>query len=143
MRSNRSRDTAPELAIRRLVHGSGLRYRVDIKPIPDLKRRGDLIFTRAQVVVFVDGCYWHGCPKHFKTPKTNSAYWLNKIEKNIARDHDTNVRLEAAGWTVLRYWEHEDSDRVANDVISRVRKKAARIGTGRAISEREDDGAVS
>ena len=71
MQGNRRRDTTPEMAVRRLVHAAGLRYRVDAKPLPDLNRRADLVFTRAKVAVFIDGCYWHGCPEHGTTSRTN------------------------------------------------------------------------
>lgn len=108
MQANRGRDTIPELAVRRLVHALGLRYRVDHRPIPDLNRRADLVFTRAKVAVFIDGCYWHGCPQHGTTAKANAAYWTDKIARNKARDADTDCHLIQAGWTVLRFWEHED-----------------------------------
>lgn len=108
MRANGRRDTTPEMAVRRLVHSLGLRYRVDHRPVPDLNRRADLVFTRAKVAVFIDGCYWHGCPQHGTSAKTNAAYWTEKIARNKARDADTDCQLARAGWTVLRFWEHED-----------------------------------
>lgn len=110
MQGNRRRDTRPELAIRRLLHARGRRYRVDWAPLPGLRRRADVVFRGPRVVVFVDGCYWHGCPTHYKTPVTNDSYWSAKIESNVRRDLDTNARLEQAGWRVLRFWEHEDPE---------------------------------
>lgn len=116
MQGNRGRDTKPELAVRRAVHALGLRYRVDLRPLPDLNRRADLVFTRAKVAVFIDGCYWHGCPLHGTTSRTNPDYWGPKIQQNRARDADTNARLQEAGWRVARYWEHEEPAAIADAV---------------------------
>ena len=93
MQANRGRDTGPELAIRSRVHRAGLRYRVDCALPFDRRRRADLVFTRVGLYVFVDGCFWHGCPEHFVTPKTRTDFWLTKIEGNQRRDRDTDVRL--------------------------------------------------
>lgn len=120
MRANRSRDTGPELAIRRRVYARGLRYRVDHPPHPSLRRRADLVFTAARVAVFVDGCYWHGCPIHYRVPKTNSSFWAEKASRNRTRDEDTDVRLTALGWLVVRIWEHEDPDVAAERVVLAV-----------------------
>lgn len=120
MQANRSRDTKPELEIRRALHRAGLRYRVAIAPEPGLRRRADIVFTRARVSVFVDGCFWHGCPEHGRTSfNHNAEYWPAKIAANVARDADTNTRLAAAGWHVLRFWEHEDAANVV-EVIRRT-----------------------
>lgn len=128
MRANRSRDTGPELAVRRKVHAAGLRYRVDHRPDPSLRRRADLVFTVARVAVSVDGCYWHGCPIHHRVPKTNSSFWAEKASRNRARDEDTDARLKALGWTVVRIWEHEVPDAAAERVVFAVRAaKASRI----------------
>ena len=83
----RTRDTAPELAVRRLLHAMGLRYRVDRQPLPGLRRRADLVFGPARVAVYIDGCFWHGCPEHGNPrPRANSGYWPAKIQRNQARD---------------------------------------------------------
>jgi DNA mismatch endonuclease, patch repair protein len=120
MQANRGRDTGPELAVRRRVHARGLRYRVD-HPLPfDRRRRADIAFTRAKVAVFIDGCFWHGCPDHGTTPRTNSRFWSEKIARNRVRDAQTTERLFAAGWTVLRFWEHEDPERCAELVAGAV-----------------------
>lgn len=108
MQGNRRKDTTPELALRRLLHAAGYRYRVDAQPLPGLRRRADLVFRRRRVAVFVDGCYWHGCPEHYTPPRTNSGYWSAKVGANVRRDRDTDARLVEAGWTVVRLWEHED-----------------------------------
>lgn len=121
MQANRRRDTSPEMAVRRLAHARGLRYRVDAKPMPQLNRRADLVFTRAKVAVFIDGCYWHGCPLHGTAPRSNAAYWSAKIAKNRERDYDTNQRLAEAGWQVLRAWEHEDAEAVVRRIVEAVR----------------------
>lgn len=123
MQAIRSRDTKPEQMIRRLVHARGLRYRVAARPLPELRRTADLVFRPTKVAVFIDGCYWHGCPEHYKAPKVNPGYWSDKVARNVARDRDTDERLKEAGWLVLRFWEHEPSglcvDEIAATVIAR------------------------
>jgi len=121
MLGNRSRDTAPELALRRACHALGLRYRVD-HPLPGMpRRRGDLVFTRARVAVFLDGCFWHRCPEHYRPPGTNPGFWDGKTARTAARDQDTDARLAGAGWTVVRVWAHEPVDRCAALVHRAVR----------------------
>ena len=115
------RDTAPELALRRVLHAAGLRYRVGF-PVPGQRRRTiDVAFTRAQVAVFVDGCFWHGCPEHGTQPRSNSAWWTTKLSANQARDRDTDRVLAESGWTVLRIWEHEDPAVAADQIRAVVR----------------------
>ena len=116
MRGNRNRDTRPELAVRSAVHALGLRYRVAARPIAGVRRSADLVFRRRRVAVFVDGCYWHGCPDHFVLPRTNVDYWAAKIERNRERDAETDALLAEAGWTVVRVWEHEDPRQGADRV---------------------------
>ncbi|MGO1738111.1 MAG: very short patch repair endonuclease [Actinomycetaceae bacterium] len=112
------RDTAPELALRRLLHAAGLRYRVTY-PVPGNRRRSiDIAFTRAKVAVFVDGCFWHGCPAHGTKPRANSDWWRIKLATNQARDADTNVLLRDAGWHVVRIWEHTDPTEAAEAVLA-------------------------
>lgn len=123
MRSNRCRDTRPELVLRRAVFARGLRYRVAYKPLKGVRRSADMAFTRVKVAVFVDGCFWHGCPAHHTSPKTNAEYWANKIEVNQARDRDTDALFAAAGWAVVRIWEHEDVTLAADRVIDIVTKR--------------------
>lgn len=120
MQGNRSRDTSPELAVRRLLHAAGLRYRVDYRPEPSLRRTADIVFTKRRVAVFLDGCFWHACPEHGTAARSNASYWSEKLRRNVARDADTTARLEAAGWTVLRFWEHEEPIHVAQKVATAV-----------------------
>ncbi|SEC33516.1 T/G mismatch-specific endonuclease [Streptomyces melanosporofaciens] len=123
MRGNRGKDTVPEKALRSLLHGRGLRYRVSARPVPTLRRTADLVFTRARVAVFVDGCYWHGCPEHLRPATTNSAFWQDKIAANRVRDAETDRILAEEGWDVLRFWEHEDPEVAAERVADLVREK--------------------
>jgi DNA mismatch endonuclease (patch repair protein) len=118
MRANKGRDTRPEIAVRSAIHGMGLRYRVGVRPLPGLRRTGDVVFPRERVTVFIDGCYWHGCPDHYR-PSTgkNASFWTEKIAHNRTRDDETNDILTNAGWIVVRAWEHEN----AQDVATRVR----------------------
>ncbi|GAA2139348.1 very short patch repair endonuclease [Kitasatospora kazusensis] len=128
MQAIRSRDTQPELVIRRLVHALGLRYRVAARPLPGLRRTADMVFRPAKVAVFIDGCYWHGCPEHYVPPKTNQGYWSEKVARNMSRDSDTNSQLADAGWTVLRFWEHEDPAACAaviTEAVDRLRNPPA------------------
>jgi DNA mismatch endonuclease (patch repair protein) len=121
MQANRGRDTAPELALRRAVHALGLRYRVDAAPLLGVRRRADLVFRRARVAAYLDGCFWHGCPDHFTIAKTNAPYWADKVEKNRRRDRDTDRRLAEAGWLAVRVWEHEDPLDAARRIARIVR----------------------
>lgn len=130
MRGNRSRDTRPELLVRKAVHASGLRYRVAAKPLPGMRRTADLLFRPVRVAVFVDGCFWHGCPTHFVPPKTNPAYWKDKIGGNARRDRETDIRLQAEGWLVLRFWEHEDPQDCAAAVIEEVSDRKGKLLRG-------------
>jgi len=125
----RVRDTKPELAIRSAVHAAGLRYRVDARPAPNLRVRADLLFTRVKVAVFVDGCFWHGCPEHFIPPKNNAEWWASKIEGNKARDHSARAQLRRLGWTVLSFWEHQQPKAVASEIEKVVRTAALATGS--------------
>lgn len=121
MQANRRRDTQPELRVRSLLHSAGLRYRVDAPPLSTLRSRADVVFARSRVAVFIDGCYWHGCPEHYRVPRVNTNYWAPKIEGNRERDRRVDRALVDAGWTVLRFWEHEPPEDIAATVIRCVR----------------------
>lgn len=114
----RTRDTGPELALRRRLHSRGLRYRVQYRPSFLPRRTIDIAFTRRRLAVFIDGCFWHGCPLHGTRPKSNSDWWASKLEANARRDRETNELLLAAGWSVLRFWEHQDPIEACNVVQS-------------------------
>lgn len=119
------RDTKPELLLRQELHRRGLRYRVQVK-VPDNNRRTiDIAFTRVRLAVFVDGCFWHGCPDHHVQPRANSDWWRWKIERNQARDRDTDRELSSRGWEVLRLWEHVDPSRGADLVEQAYRRRTA------------------
>ncbi len=119
MQGNRSSDTKPELVLRSALHARGLRYRVNHRLL-GTRHTADVVFTRAQVAVFVDGCWWHACPTHYREPKSNTGYWLPKIERNVARDRKVDRLLVEAGWTIVRAWEHEDPEAVADRVEATV-----------------------
>ncbi|MEA3078002.1 MAG: mismatch endonuclease, patch repair protein [Actinomycetota bacterium] len=114
MRANRRRDTQPELALRRLLHARGLRYRVDYPVLP--RRRADIVFPRRRLAIYVDGCFWHGCPRHATQAKANAGFWQAKIAANRQRDATTCTDLHSSGWTVLRFWEHEDPSTAADEI---------------------------
>jgi DNA mismatch endonuclease (patch repair protein) len=119
MSATGQKDTPPELKIRKLLLAMGLRYRVDHSVLTKPRRKGDIVFQRLKVAIFVDGCFWHGCPIHGTWPKANAEFWRKKIETNRQRDLDTNRRLEKAGWKVIRIWEHENP-REAAEMIAEV-----------------------
>lgn len=119
------KDTAPEIALRRLLHAAGLRFRVGL-PVPGMPRRSiDIAFPRAKVAVFVDGCFWHSCPEHATKPAANDAWWARKLAGNVERDAATTAHLETAGWTVIRVWEHEAPAEVAARVRALLRPERA------------------
>ncbi|MFI2753690.1 very short patch repair endonuclease [Cellulomonas sp. P22] len=114
------RDNDRERALRSALHARGFRYRVAYK-IPGLPRRSiDIAFTRARVAVFLDGCFWHGCPEHGTQPRSNRDWWSQKIAANRGRDADTTAHLEAAGWRVVRIWEHRPLQDAVDAVVAEV-----------------------
>lgn len=125
MQLQKRKDTAAEMAVRRLLHARGLRYRVGW-PVPMLRRRTiDIAFPGRQVAVFIDGCFWHGCPDHCVPPKHNGDWWARKLQTNIDRDAETTLLLEGAGWLVLRFWEHEAPEAVAEQVVCSITNRRA------------------
>jgi DNA mismatch endonuclease (patch repair protein) len=127
MKRQPQHDTAAELAVRRQLWALGLRYRVHYRATGG-RRRVDVAFTRARVAVFVDGCFWHSCPLHGTRPKANDEWWKAKLERNVERDRSADAELRAAGWTVVRIWEHEDPVTAAHRVAGIV---ARARGAGR------------
>jgi DNA mismatch endonuclease, patch repair protein len=124
MQRTRTRDTPGEVALRKLLHHLGYRYRID-HPLPGLRRRGDIVFPGDRLAVFVDGCFWHACPEHQSWPKQNADWWRQKILGNVERDRDTDRRLSEAGWTVVRVWEHEPPEDAARRVSRTIRRLRA------------------
>ena len=123
MRANPGRDTRPEKVLRSAVHALGLRYRVGVRPLPAVRRTADMVFTRARVAVFLDGCFWHGCPQHHRPAHLNKEFWSAKVENNRARDRETEELLRSSGWEVVRVWEHDDPTEAARRVASIVRSR--------------------
>ncbi|MBY6683497.1 DNA mismatch endonuclease Vsr [Rhodococcus sp. BP-316] len=120
-KKQKRRDTKPEVALRKELHRAGLRYFVDKAPLKGMRRRADVVFPRRRVAVYVDGCFWHSCPEHATHPRNNAQWWADKLAANVARDRDTDRRLDEAGWTVVRIWEHEDPAVAAERVTEAVR----------------------
>ncbi|GAA2810025.1 very short patch repair endonuclease [Crossiella cryophila] len=125
MSKQSSRDTQVELALRRALYAAGLRYRVHRRPVRGVRREADIVFVSARVAVFVDGCFWHGCPEHATWPKRNAEFWRTKIEGNRSRDLDTDTRLAEAGWLAVRVWEHESAEAAAERVRAVVELRRA------------------
>lgn len=124
MVSTRQRDTGVELELRGLLHRAGLRFRVHVAPIAGMRSRADVVFRRARVAVFVNGCFWHGCPDHATWPKNNAVWWRAKIEGNRERDQRVDDALVRAGWRVVRVWEHDDLAAIAGQVRDLVWSRA-------------------
>lgn len=122
MSNTRGRDTRAEMAVRRELHRRGMRYRVNVQPVAGLRRSADIVFPKQRIVVLIDGCFWHGCPDHYR-PATGvrSQFWQEKIAANRRRDRESSTAFAAARWTVLRFWEHEDSRSVADRVAEALR----------------------
>ena len=117
-RAQRRRDTAHELSVRRLLHASGVRYRVDVRVVVGSRVRPDIVWRGRRVAVFLDGCFWHACPDHEHWPKANASWWRDKIEANVGRDRRADAMLRSLDWTVLRFWEHEDPAKVVATIRS-------------------------
>ena len=127
MAAVRQKGTAPEVALRRELYKSGLRYRVNFAVLKKPRRVADVAFPGLKIAVFVDGCFWHGCPQHATWPKQNAEFWRQKIEANRQRDADTNARLRDGGWMVLRIWEHESPIEASKPVVHMVTAARSRL----------------
>ncbi|MEV5715219.1 very short patch repair endonuclease [Amycolatopsis mediterranei] len=128
MSKQKSRNTGIEMALRKVLHRAGFRYRVHRRPVAGVRREADLVFGPARVAVFVDGCFWHGCPEHATWPKNNAEFWREKIETNRRRDADTDARLSEVGWLAVRIWEHETVEVAADRVVTAVRERRRASG---------------
>jgi DNA mismatch endonuclease, patch repair protein len=120
-----TRDTRPEMELRRELHRRGLRYRIDVSPDPAVRGRADLVFGPPGVAVYVDGCFWHSCDEHGVLPKSNREWWRAKLKRTVERDRATELDLQARGWTVIRVWEHEDPFEAADRVETVVAERTA------------------
>ncbi len=116
MQSNRRKDTTLELGIRSALHRAGFRFRKNRRPVVGLRCEADVIFTAIRLAVFIDGCFWHGCPQHATRPVTHGEWWAAKLDRNMERDRLNDGQLRLAGWTVCRIWEHEGT----NPAVARV-----------------------
>lgn len=116
----RQKGTDAEVALRQELYRIGLRYRVNFEVLKKPRRLADVAFPGLRIAIFVDGCFWHGCPEHASWPKQNAEFWREKIEANRHRDADTNERLRSMGWMVLRFWEHESPVEAAEVVAKTV-----------------------
>ncbi|MBI2377929.1 MAG: very short patch repair endonuclease [Deltaproteobacteria bacterium] len=127
MQRVRQKDTSAESALRRELHARGIRYRVQVPVLTKPRRVADVAFGGLRVAVFVDGCFWHGCPAHATWPKQNAEFWRAKIETNMARDHDTDERLRVDGWKVIRVWAHEDPKLAARRIAQILERRRERL----------------
>jgi DNA mismatch endonuclease, patch repair protein len=130
MQQNTGRETNLEKLFRSELHKIGLRFRKDARPESSLRITADIVFSRRKICIFIDGCFWHGCPLHFKLPRNHSDWWLEKIEDNKTRDERQTRKLQERGWTVLRYWEHEilsdDFPQICSNVQQIIKLKRTR-----------------
>lgn len=126
MQRVRQKNTTAESVLRRALHARGLRYRIQVPVLAKPRRVADVAFSSLRVAIFVDGCFWHGCPQHATWPKRNAEFWRAKILANQARDRDTDARLRVAGWTVVRVWAHEPPERAAKRIATVIQKCKAR-----------------
>jgi len=117
------RDSKPELRLREELHRLGLRYRIQLRGLPGTP---DIAFTRARIAVFVDGCFWHCCPEHGVSPKSNRDWWQVKLDGNVARDRRNDLALTGLGWLSFRVWEHEDPVEAALRVAELWRTRTGR-----------------
>ena len=119
--------TQPEMAIRRLLFKAGLRYRVQYRVSGLARRSIDIAFPRVRLAIFVDGCFWHGCERHRSVPTSNAEWWMAKLTENRLRDNDTGKRLSNFGWSVLRFWEHDNPQLVASKILRVVQRLSSRV----------------
>jgi DNA mismatch endonuclease (patch repair protein) len=123
MAATPGRDNSLERSLRSELHRRGFRFRLHRRVLPGTTRSIDIAFVDPRVAIFVDGCFWHGCPLHSTWPKNNAAWWRDKIETNRKRDRDTDGRLISLGWIVIRVWEHEDAIAAADRITIAIRKR--------------------
>lgn len=123
MQQQSRRDTVPERLLRSSLFSLGLRFRKHLRVVPGLRREVDVVFQSRRVAVFVDGCFWHGCPEHARPSKSNADWWSAKIARTRARDSETDTILRNEGWLVIRVWEHEDPGFAAQCIAGLVAQR--------------------
>lgn len=123
----RQKSTQAELNLRKALHARGLRYRLHVPLLTKPRRVADIVFLGARIAVFVDGCFWHGCPEHASWPKSNTNFWREKIDNNRLRDADTDKRLTALGWASVRIWEHENVDSAADQIAALIATRKSEL----------------
>ena len=133
MQANRSRDTEPELQVRHELFRHGLRYRVAYRALPHSLRTVDIAFPGQRIAVLIDGCFWHSCPDHLRTPSTHADFWATKLEATKRRDQETSQMLAANGWLVLRFWEHEDPIEVSRRIEQAVAEAKTPIDPSKTV----------
>ena len=138
MAKQRTRDTRPELAVRRELHRRGLRYRVQRPVLSGIRRKADIVFGPSRVAVFVHGCFWHGCPEHMTWPKSNHEFWRNKIERNMERDRETIELLRSESWEAVVIWEHETPVDAADRVFELVEERRSDCGPRRTVKQKDN-----
>lgn len=126
MTAQRQSDTAPELAVRSVLHRRGLRFWKHRAPVAGLRCKADVVFPRHRVAIFIDGCFWHGCSQHRSIPKVNASWWREKIARNVARDRRNDDLLIAMGWAVVRVWEHDDPAMAADTIEATIRERQSK-----------------
>lgn len=137
MVANWGGNTAPERRLRSALHKSGLRFFIDYRPVPEIRCTADVVFPKAKVCVFVDGCFWHGCRLHFKSPKSNTGWWREKIQGNRDRDRKQSQLLKSHGWTVVRVWEHAVFNGSLERLVRKIKNTVSARGCCSASSVHE------
>lgn len=133
MQAVQQRDTSCELALRRELFANGLRYRVNARPLPQRRITADVLVKKYKLAVFVDGCFWHGCPLHGTTPVANEQFWTRKLAGNKKRDEEQTQLLPALGWKVFRFWEHEQPAAAAKKVLAYISSKRRQLSRRNAL----------
>lgn len=127
MRTTPQRDTEAERLLGRALVAFGLNYQVNLSPVAGSRSRADFVFAESRIAVFMNGCFWHGCPDHGTWPKNNAEWWRLKLEANRKRDAKADNTIRDAGWIVLRFWEHDDPIEAARVVAGVVDQRSAKL----------------
>lgn len=139
MRRTPQRDNPFEVAVRSALHGQGLRFRVHYRPVPSSRAQADVAFPRQRIAVLIDGCFWHSCPQHATLPRRNKGWWEAKLKANVERDRRTDEVFDAAGWRVIRFWEHEDVTSITSAIRAAVHAAPGRTRTPTGTRDQCDE----